>query len=80
MQCAQSDDRSRHAGLRPDPLTRKPRKGEHNRRSCSRTNAAVRGSGWLRSSLPLSFRPMASDVPGRDGKAAPQPNQKAGPA
>ena len=33
-------------------------------------------------SAPLSplFRPMASDVPGRDGKAAPQPNQKAGPA
>jgi hypothetical protein len=27
MQCAQSDDRSRHAGLRPDPLTRKPRRG-----------------------------------------------------
>jgi hypothetical protein len=42
MQCAQSDDRSRHAGLRPDPLTRKPRKGEHNRRSCSRTNAHQR--------------------------------------
>jgi hypothetical protein len=41
MQCAQSDDRSRHAGLRPDPLTRKPRKGEHNRRSCSRTNASL---------------------------------------
>ena len=27
MQCAQSDDKSRHAGLRPDPLTRKPRWG-----------------------------------------------------
>ncbi len=27
MQRAQSDDRSRHAGLRPDPLTRKPRRG-----------------------------------------------------
>ena len=27
MQCAQSDDRSRHAGLRQDPLTRKPRRG-----------------------------------------------------
>ena len=27
MQRAQSDDRSRHAGLRPDSLTRKPRRG-----------------------------------------------------
>jgi len=27
MQCAQWDDRSRHAGLRPNPLTRKPRRG-----------------------------------------------------
>jgi hypothetical protein len=33
MQCAQSDDKPRHAGLRPDPLTRKIEKGRHNRRS-----------------------------------------------
>jgi hypothetical protein len=32
MQRAQPDDRSRHAGLRPEPLTRN-REGEHNRRS-----------------------------------------------
>jgi hypothetical protein len=33
MQCAQSDDRPRHAGLRPDPLIREPRRGEHSRQS-----------------------------------------------
>ena len=30
---AKPDDRSGHAGLRPDPLTRKPRGEKHNRRS-----------------------------------------------
>jgi hypothetical protein len=38
MQCAQPDDRSRHAGLRSDPLTRKP-KGETQPPVYSRTNA-----------------------------------------
>jgi hypothetical protein len=33
VQCAQPDDRSRHAGLRPDPLTGRPKGGKHNRHS-----------------------------------------------
>jgi hypothetical protein len=41
MQCAQSDDRPRHAGLRPDPLTRKPRRGEYNHRSIRAPNAML---------------------------------------
>jgi hypothetical protein len=38
MQRAQPDDRSRHAGLRPDPLTRN-REGETRPPVYSRTNA-----------------------------------------
>jgi hypothetical protein len=33
MQCAQRDDRSRHAGLGANPLTGRQRVGKHNRQS-----------------------------------------------
>jgi hypothetical protein len=42
MQRAQPDDRSRHAGLRPEPLTRN-REGETQPPVYSRTNAICKG-------------------------------------
>jgi hypothetical protein len=33
MQCAQSDDRPRHAGLRPESADTQTEKGEYNHRS-----------------------------------------------
>ena len=57
MQCAQSDDRSRHAGLRPDPLNANRERATHNRRSIRAPTRLWRDLSPARGNRPAEGHP-----------------------